>query len=166
VAHLGQVWGLGDRDIDRVTHLNAMRQFQCDHFSVHGGRAAGQGRRARRVGAVQPPGRSQRRGQHPLQPARDVAVRLISPRPIVGFAPGTQGLGDNCAPSKSMANSLFYEGGHVQSLPNAPVGIWGSSQGGQAAAVAEQESTYPRAQHRRLRSGRTATDAGHARPSY
>jgi pimeloyl-ACP methyl ester carboxylesterase len=114
------------------------------------------------------------------------------PRPIVGFAPGTQGLGDSCAPSKSMANSLFYEAGHVQSLldkgwavavtdyeglgtpgdhtymvkdaeahavldliraaqrlpgsgiaASAPVGIWGYSQGGQAAAaVAEQESTY------------------------
>jgi secretory lipase len=114
------------------------------------------------------------------------------PRPIVGFAPGTQGLGDNCAPSKSMPNSLFYEASHVQALldrgwavavtdyeglgtpgdhtyvvkdaeahavldlvraaqrlpgsgiaSNAPVGIWGYSQGGQAAAaVAEQESTY------------------------
>jgi len=114
------------------------------------------------------------------------------PRPIVGFAPGTQGLGDNCAASKSMANSLFYEAANVQALldkgwavavadyeklgtpgdhtyvikdaeahalldlvraaqrlpnsgvaANAPVGFWGYSQGGQAAAaVAEQEFTY------------------------
>jgi pimeloyl-ACP methyl ester carboxylesterase len=114
------------------------------------------------------------------------------PRPVVGFAPGTQGLSDNCAASKSMANSLFYESGNVQALldkgwavavadyqglgtpgdhtyivkdaeahavldlvrasmrlpgsgvaTNAPVGVWGYSQGGQAAAaVAEQESTY------------------------
>lgn len=114
------------------------------------------------------------------------------PRPIVGFAPGTQGMGDSCAPSKAIANSLFYEAGHLQALldkgwavavpdyegigtpgdhtyivkdaeahalldliraaqrhpssgiaTNAPVGIWGYSQGGQAAAaVAEQESTY------------------------
>jgi pimeloyl-ACP methyl ester carboxylesterase len=114
------------------------------------------------------------------------------PRPIVGFAPGTQGLGDNCAASKAMANSLFYEAGNVQSLldkgwavavtdyekigtpgdhtyviknaeghalldvvraaqrlpgsgiaANAPVGFWGYSQGGQAAAAAaELEATY------------------------
>jgi hypothetical protein len=38
------------------------------------------------------------------------------PRPIVGFAPGTQGLGDGCAVSKSIANSLFYEAGNVQAL--------------------------------------------------
>jgi len=38
------------------------------------------------------------------------------PRPIVGFAPGTQGLGDACAPSKSMANNLYYESGNVQAL--------------------------------------------------
>jgi hypothetical protein len=114
------------------------------------------------------------------------------PRPIVGFAPGTQGLGDNCAASKSMANSLFYEAANVQALldkgwavgvadyeklgtpgdhtyvvkdaeahalldlvraaqrlpgsgiaANAPVGFWGYSQGGQAAAAAaELEATY------------------------
>jgi hypothetical protein len=114
------------------------------------------------------------------------------PRPIVGFAPGTQGLGDNCAASKSMANSLFYEAANVQALldkgwavgvvdyeklgtpgdhtyvikdaeahalldlvraaqrlpgsgvaATAPVGFWGYSQGGQAAAAAaEQEATY------------------------
>jgi pimeloyl-ACP methyl ester carboxylesterase len=113
-------------------------------------------------------------------------------RPIVGFAPGTQGLGDGCAPSKSMANNLYYESGNVQGLldkgwavavvdyeglgtpgdhtyvvkdaeahavldlvraserlpgsgiaANAPVGVWGYSQGGQAAAAtAELESTY------------------------
>jgi hypothetical protein len=114
------------------------------------------------------------------------------PRPVVGFAPGTQGLGDNCAASKSMANSLFYEAANVQALldkgwavavvdyeklgtpgdhtyvvknaeghalldlvraaqrlpgsgvaANAPVGFWGYSQGGQAAAAAaELEATY------------------------
>jgi pimeloyl-ACP methyl ester carboxylesterase len=114
------------------------------------------------------------------------------PRPIVGFAPGTQGLADKCAASTSMANSLFYEAGNVQSLldkgwavgvtdyekigspgdhtyviknaegyalldmvraaqrmpgsgiaANAPVGFWGYSQGGQAAAAAaELEATY------------------------
>ena len=114
------------------------------------------------------------------------------PRPVVGFAPGTQGMGDGCAVSTSMANSLYYEAGHVQALldrgwavavtdyegigtpgdhtyvvkdaeahavldlvraaqrlpgsgiaANAPVGIWGYSQGGHsAAAVAERESTY------------------------
>jgi hypothetical protein len=114
------------------------------------------------------------------------------PRPIVGFAPGTQGMGDGCAVSTSMANGLYYEAGHVQALldqgwavavtdyegigtpgdhtyvikdaeahaildlvraaqrlpgsgiaPDAPVGIWGYSQGGHsAAAVAEAESTY------------------------
>jgi hypothetical protein len=37
-------------------------------------------------------------------------------RPIVGFAPGTQGLGDGCAPSKSIANNLYYESGNVQGL--------------------------------------------------
>ncbi len=30
--------GVSDEDIDRITHLNAMRHFQFDPFSVHGGR--------------------------------------------------------------------------------------------------------------------------------
>jgi pimeloyl-ACP methyl ester carboxylesterase len=114
------------------------------------------------------------------------------PRPVIAFAPGTQGLGDNCAASKSMANSLFYEAPNIQPLlergwavavtdyekigtpgdhtyviknaeayalldlvraaqrlpgsgvaSNAPVGVYGYSQGGQAAAAAaELEATY------------------------
>ena len=32
------------------------------------------------------------------------------PRPLIGYAPGTQGLGDDCAPSKSLALGQQYEG--------------------------------------------------------
>ena len=114
------------------------------------------------------------------------------PRPVVAYAIGTQGLGDGCAASKSMANNLMYEQSNVQALldrgwavtvtdyeklgtagdhtyvvknaeayaildliraaqrlpgsgvaGNAPVGIMGYSQGGQAAAaVAELEGSY------------------------
>jgi Secretory lipase len=113
-------------------------------------------------------------------------------RPIVSFAPGTQGLADRCAPSQTLplatnyelntVNALLdrgwavavtdYEGlgtpGHptyivkdaeanavldivraAQRIPgsgvtaSSPVGIWGYSQGGQAAAAAaEREATY------------------------
>ena len=38
------------------------------------------------------------------------------PRPIVSVAQGTQGLSDNCAPSKSLVNGLNYELGYVQAL--------------------------------------------------
>jgi hypothetical protein len=113
-------------------------------------------------------------------------------RPIVSFAPGTQGMADRCAPSQTLplatnyelntVNALLdkgwavavtdYEGmgtpGHptyivkdaearavldivraAQRIPSSgvttasPVGIWGYSQGGQAAAAAaEIEATY------------------------
>ncbi|HEY8543712.1 MAG TPA: lipase family protein [Acidimicrobiales bacterium] len=114
------------------------------------------------------------------------------PRPVVAYAVGTQGLGDDCAASKSMTSSLLYEQGNIQGLldrgwavavtdyeklgtpgdhtyvvkdaeahaildlvraaqrlpgsgiaADAPVGVVGYSQGGQAAAaVAELEATY------------------------
>jgi hypothetical protein len=38
------------------------------------------------------------------------------PRPIVSFAPGTQGTGDSCAASTTMPNSTFYQQATVQSL--------------------------------------------------
>ena len=38
------------------------------------------------------------------------------PRPIVSVAQGTQGLSDNCAPSKSLVNGLNYELPFVQAL--------------------------------------------------
>ena len=37
-------------------------------------------------------------------------------RPIVSFAVGTQGLGDNCAPSKSIPGGTAYEQGALQAL--------------------------------------------------
>ncbi|MBN2622889.1 MAG: alpha/beta fold hydrolase [Acidimicrobiales bacterium] len=37
-------------------------------------------------------------------------------RPIVALAQGTQGLGDQCAPSKSLANGTNYELDHVKAL--------------------------------------------------
>jgi pimeloyl-ACP methyl ester carboxylesterase len=114
------------------------------------------------------------------------------PRPVIAYAVGTQGVGDNCAPSKSIARDGSYESGNLQLLldqgwavavtdyeglgtpgdhtyivraaeghavldmvraaqrlpgsgvaANAPVGIWGYSQGGQAAAAAaELEASY------------------------
>jgi len=38
------------------------------------------------------------------------------PRPIVSFAPGTQGIGDGCAASYAMPNNLFYQQAGVQAL--------------------------------------------------
>jgi pimeloyl-ACP methyl ester carboxylesterase len=38
------------------------------------------------------------------------------PRPLVSFAPGTQGVGDSCAASTTMTNSTFYQQATVQSL--------------------------------------------------
>lgn len=38
------------------------------------------------------------------------------PRPLVAWAPGTQGLGDQCAPSKLMASGLEYEGPFIAGL--------------------------------------------------
>jgi pimeloyl-ACP methyl ester carboxylesterase len=113
-------------------------------------------------------------------------------RPVVAFAPGTQGMGDRCAPSQTMPIGKYYELGAVRALldrgwavavtdyeklgtagdhtymvkdaeahalldivraaqkipetgvaADSPVGLWGYSQGGQAAsAAAEVEATY------------------------
>lgn len=106
-------------------------------------------------------------------------------RPVVAFAPGTQGMGDRCAPSQTMPIGKYYELGAVRALldrgwavavtdyekmgtagdptymvkdaeahalldlvraaqkvpetgvaADSPVGLWGYSQGGQAAAWA------------------------------
>lgn len=38
------------------------------------------------------------------------------PRPIVGFAPGTQGFGDRCAPSRTLADGTNYELANVKKL--------------------------------------------------
>ncbi|OEV01756.1 lipase [Streptomyces oceani] len=37
-------------------------------------------------------------------------------RPVVGYAPGTQGLGDSCAPSRRLANGTEYEGLFLKGL--------------------------------------------------
>ena len=113
-------------------------------------------------------------------------------RPVVAFAPGTQGMGDRCAPSQTMPTGKYYELGAVRTLldqgwavavtdyekmgtpgdptymvkdaeahalldivraaqkvpetgvaADSPVGLWGYSQGGQAASTAaEVEATY------------------------
>jgi pimeloyl-ACP methyl ester carboxylesterase len=113
-------------------------------------------------------------------------------RPVVAFAPGTQGMGDRCAPSQTMPIGKYYEMTAVRALvergwavavtdyekmgppglptymvkdaeahalldivraaqqvpatgvaADSPVGLWGYSQGGQAAsAAAEVEATY------------------------
>ncbi|WP_256962370.1 lipase family protein [Streptomyces sp. NRRL B-24572] len=39
-----------------------------------------------------------------------------APRPIIAFAPGTQGLADKCAPSRQMAEGTEYEGLPVKNL--------------------------------------------------
>lgn len=106
-------------------------------------------------------------------------------RPLVAFAPGTQGLGDSCAPSRQLTDGTEYEAASITALLNsgynvvvtdymgsgtegthsyldrvdeghavldaaraaqrletplatasAPVGVWGYSQGGGAAASA------------------------------
>jgi pimeloyl-ACP methyl ester carboxylesterase len=111
----------------------------------------------------------------------------LGPRPIVGFAAGTQGLGDQCAPSRTFANGTQYEIAAVTPLlargygvvvtdyiglgtpgvhtwlnraaeahavldsiraaqrlraahlpAHGPVGLWGYSQGGHAAAAAAE----------------------------
>lgn len=38
------------------------------------------------------------------------------PRPVVGYAPGTQGMGDQCAPSKQLAAGNEYEGPFIAGL--------------------------------------------------
>jgi pimeloyl-ACP methyl ester carboxylesterase len=38
------------------------------------------------------------------------------PRPIIGYAVGTQGVGDDCAPSKALAAGFEYEGPFIEGL--------------------------------------------------
>lgn len=38
------------------------------------------------------------------------------PRPVIGYAPGTQGVGDDCAPSRQMAMGTEYEGPFLAGL--------------------------------------------------
>ncbi|MEJ2855887.1 MULTISPECIES: lipase family protein [unclassified Saccharothrix] len=40
----------------------------------------------------------------------------VGPRPIVAYAPGTQGVGDECAPSRQMAMGSEYEGPFLSGL--------------------------------------------------
>jgi hypothetical protein len=54
-------------------------------------------------------------------------------RPVVAFAPGTQGLGDRCAPSQSLPIGTNYEQGAVRALLAA----------GWAVAVTDYENTGP-----------------------
>ncbi|KQT93830.1 lipase [Marmoricola sp. Leaf446] len=44
-------------------------------------------------------------------------------RPVVGFAVGTQGLGDQCAPSRQLNAGTEYEGGFVKGLLSRGYGI-------------------------------------------
>ncbi|GAA5119549.1 lipase family protein [Haloechinothrix salitolerans] len=47
----------------------------------------------------------------------------VGPRPIIGFAVGTQGLADKCAPSKRMAAGLEYEGAFLEGLLERGYGV-------------------------------------------
>jgi pimeloyl-ACP methyl ester carboxylesterase len=47
----------------------------------------------------------------------------LGPRPIIGFAVGTQGMGDECAPSKRMAAGLEYEGAFLEGLLQRGYGV-------------------------------------------
>ncbi|PRX50357.1 secretory lipase [Prauserella shujinwangii] len=44
-------------------------------------------------------------------------------RPVIGYAPGTQGLGDQCAPSKAMAMGTEYEGPFLAGLLTRGYGV-------------------------------------------
>lgn len=44
-------------------------------------------------------------------------------RPIIGYAPGTQGLGDQCAPSKALAAGTEYEGPFLAGLLERGYGV-------------------------------------------
>jgi len=44
-------------------------------------------------------------------------------RPVVGYAVGTQGLGDQCAPSRQLAAGTEYEGGFLQGLLERGYGV-------------------------------------------
>src|SRR6266498_3548739 len=45
----------------------------------------------------------------PPAPARSPTAPFPGTRPLVAYAPGTQGWGDQCAPSKSIAGGVFDE---------------------------------------------------------
>ncbi|HAG63728.1 lipase [Kocuria rhizophila] len=47
------------------------------------------------------------------------AWRKSTPRPLVVLSPGTQGMGDSCAPSRQLAMGTNYEGVNVSGLVNA-----------------------------------------------
>ena len=47
------------------------------------------------------------------------AWRKSTPRPLVVLSPGTQGMGDSCAPSRQLAMGLNYEGVNLSGLVNA-----------------------------------------------
>ena len=40
----------------------------------------------------------------------------VSKRPVVAYAPGTQGMGDRCAPTRFFSDSIEYEGVFIQGL--------------------------------------------------
>ncbi|WP_216211524.1 lipase family protein [Amycolatopsis aidingensis] len=44
-------------------------------------------------------------------------------RPVVGYAPGTQGVGDECAPSKALSAGLEYEGPFIAGLLTRGYGV-------------------------------------------
>ncbi|GAB2755638.1 lipase family protein [Salinifilum aidingensis] len=44
-------------------------------------------------------------------------------RPLIAFAPGTQGIGDQCAPSKRLASGEEYEGVMLKALLNQGYGV-------------------------------------------
>ncbi|MBA0126865.1 lipase [Haloechinothrix sp. YIM 98757] len=47
----------------------------------------------------------------------------IGPRPVVGLAPGTQGMGDECAPSRRMEDGTEYESAFVSGLLERGYGV-------------------------------------------
>ena len=47
------------------------------------------------------------------------AWKKASPRPLVVLSPGTQGMGDPCAPSRQLAMGMNYEGTSLAGLVNA-----------------------------------------------
>lgn len=53
----------------------------------------------------------------------------LGPRPVIGYAPGTQGMADRCAPSRLFSEGIEYEG----------VGIEGLLQRGYAVAMPDYE---------------------------
>ncbi|GIU85142.1 MAG: lipase [Acidimicrobiales bacterium] len=61
----------------------------------------------------------------------------LGDRPIVGYAVGTRGLGDSCAPSRTLAEGTDYEGAFVASLLTA----------GYAVAVTDYEGLGTPGQH-------------------